>query len=137
MANAFRLHPQLAADSLLITQLTLCEVRLINDSRFPWCLLVPRLLGNLQWHQLRPKQAEQLQVETRRVASAVDALIEVERLNFGSLGNLVPQLHIHVVGRRSGDAAWPGPVWGFGAAERYTPSAAQALCETLRNALTD
>jgi diadenosine tetraphosphate (Ap4A) HIT family hydrolase len=98
-------------------------VLLKDDARWPWLLLVPRIEGMSEIHQLGEMSAAMLMAEIRRASHAVAAEPGVARINVGALGNVVPQLHVHVVGRWEGDAAWPGPVWGVSGAERYTEAA--------------
>ena len=126
MSNAFELDPRLAADSVFIADGPLSQIRLINDTRFPWLVLVPRLPGVTELPELDDAQQALLLGELNRAGRAVRLAPHVHKVNLGALGNIVRQLHLHVVGRHEDDAAWPGPVWGSGAAERYTE---QALAE--------
>lgn len=120
MSNAFELDPRLAADTVFIADGPLSQIRLINDTRFPWLVLVPRLPGVTELPELDQAQQALLLGELNRAGRAVRQEPHVTKVNLGALGNIVRQLHIHVVGRHEGDAAWPGPVWGSGAAERFT-----------------
>jgi diadenosine tetraphosphate (Ap4A) HIT family hydrolase len=130
---SFVLDPRIAASTHPLAQLPLCEARLQDDARFPWIVLIPRHEGAVEVADLSHEDRARLFEETLRVGAAVRAVAEMRgwphvKLNHGQLGNVVSQLHMHVVGRRQGDAAWPGPVWGFGAAEPYGADAlAQAL----------
>jgi diadenosine tetraphosphate (Ap4A) HIT family hydrolase len=90
----------------------LSRVFLYNDSRYPWGLLVPRRLGAIEMCDLTLADQAQLMAEIVKLSGLIRGLPGVEKLNVGNLGNMVPQLHVHVVGRRKGDPAWPGPVWG-------------------------
>jgi diadenosine tetraphosphate (Ap4A) HIT family hydrolase len=117
----FLLDPRLAADSVFITDGPLSQVRLMDDTRFPWLILVPRAAGVSEWLELEGAQQRLLLAEINRAGQLIRALPEVEKLNLGALGNIVRQLHVHLVGRHNGDAAWPGPVWGSGAAQRHAP----------------
>ena len=126
----FALDPRIAAGSHLIANLRLCEARLQDDARFPWVVLVPRRPGLSELAELSSRERLQLLQETRLAGEAVRAIGGVlgrslEKLNHGQLGNVVAQLHVHVVGRRTDDPAWPGPVWGVGAAEPYASDALQ------------
>lgn len=118
--SGFELDPRLAADSVFIIEGPLSQIRLINDTRFPWLVLVPRLPGVTELPELDDEQQHQLLRELNRAGRAVRQEPKVHKVNIGALGNIVRQLHIHVVGRHADDAAWPGPVWGSGAAERFT-----------------
>lgn len=110
----FNLDPRLAEESVAIAQLRLCVVRLRNDARFPWCILIPMRPLITEVYELDETDQGQLMLETARVAKVLDGIYSPHKVNFGALGNQVAQLHMHVVARRSGDAAWPGPVWGSG-----------------------
>jgi diadenosine tetraphosphate (Ap4A) HIT family hydrolase len=132
---SFALDPRLAADAFVIGDLSLSRALLMNDARFPWVILVPRRADRVEIGDLAASERAELMEEIARVAAALAAWPEVEKINFGALGNIVPQLHAHVIGRRRGDAAWPGPVWGAGAAIRYEPAAQQARLSRLAEAL--
>jgi diadenosine tetraphosphate (Ap4A) HIT family hydrolase len=129
---AFMLDPRLEADSAFVAQLALCELRLMNDYRFPWLLLVPRRAGMSEIAELDAEDQRLLWDEVNRATAALRACVPCDKLNLGALGNIVRQLHLHVVARREGDAAWPGPVWGSGAAQPYPQQQQQQLIEALR-----
>lgn len=116
---AFSLHPQLAADSLPVTSLPLSEVRLINDLRFPWALVIPRVEDANDWQDLIDADLATVNAEVMQVARALKTLTNPKKMNIAALGNMVPQLHIHVVARFEDDAAWPGPIWGVGDMQPY------------------
>lgn len=124
----FLLDPRLAADSVFIADGPLSQIRLINDRRFPWLVLVPRIEGASDWLELDGNQQRLLLAEINQVGNLVRAEPGVQKLNIGALGNVVRQLHVHLVGRHENDAAWPGPVWGHGSAERF---AVEALAERI------
>ena len=113
------LDPRLAADSVFIADGPLSQVRLMNDARFTWLLLVPRVPDASEWLDLDGNQQRLLLAEINQVGNLVRAQAGVRKLNIGALGNIVRQLHVHLVGRHEGDAAWPGPVWGSGPALRF------------------
>lgn len=117
----FELDPRLAADSVFVADGPLSQVRLMDDTRFPWLVLVPRVAGASEWIELDGSQQRLLLAEVNQVGQLIRTQDGVEKLNIGALGNIVRQLHVHLVGRHAGDAAWPGPVWGSGHAERHTP----------------
>ena len=124
----FQLHPAFAPTSEPLGDLGLCHVRLQADARWPWLVLIPRIAGLKELEDLSVADQAVLMAEVIRAGAAVRAMglargQPVEKLNVGQLGNLTPQLHIHVVGRRADDAAWPGPVWGVGAAMAYDGAA--------------
>ena len=129
----FALHPRLAADTFLVGDLPLCRVLLMNDQRFPWLILVPRRADIREIIDLTAPERAILMEEIASAATALKAAAACHKLNVGALGNMVPQLHIHVVARSEGDAAWPGPVWGSGTAEAYAVPAAEQLLADLRH----
>ena len=109
---AWTLHPQLARDTVNLGDLPLCRVVVIQDANYPWLLLVPRRLDVVEILDLDEVEQAQLMTETTRVARALREITECDKLNIAMLGNVVPQLHVHIVARRTTDAAWPRPVWG-------------------------
>jgi diadenosine tetraphosphate (Ap4A) HIT family hydrolase len=131
-STTFTLDPRLAVDTLPIAQLGLCEVRLMDDTRFGWLVLIPRRTALEEIFDLEANARAQLLAELDRAAVALRAELPCDKLNVGVLGNIVRQLHVHVVARRTDDAAWPGAVWGHGARVSYTPAAGRALCAALR-----
>lgn len=131
----FELHPRLAADTVEVCRLPLSRVLLMDDARFPWLILVPERTGARELHRLDPADRARLMDEIVRASTALEALFSPDKLNVGALGNLVPQLHVHVIARRVGDAAWPGPVWGHGSREPYVPAAREDLRTRLAAAL--
>lgn len=116
----FTLHPTLARDTVEVARLSLCRVLLMNDRRFPWLILVPERESLREIHDLPPADRSTLIEEIARAGQLLARLFKPDKLNTGALGNIVPQLHVHVVARFATDAAWPGPVWGAGAAVAYT-----------------
>jgi diadenosine tetraphosphate (Ap4A) HIT family hydrolase len=131
----FALDPRLAADTLMVGDLKLCRVLLMNDSRFPWLILVPRRGGLSELHDLSPQERAALIEETALAGEKLKSLTKATKINTGALGNIVSQLHVHVVARLKGDAAWPGPVWGVGKAEAYASEAAKERVRALAAAL--
>ena len=120
MSDTFTLDPRLAADTLPIASLPLCEVLLMNDARFHWLVLVPRQPDRVEVLDLSDDAQQQLWQEVSRTAAILRTISPCDKLNIGALGNIVRQLHVHIVARREGDAAWPGPVWGSGKAQPYS-----------------
>jgi diadenosine tetraphosphate (Ap4A) HIT family hydrolase len=127
--DSFRLDPRLAADTLPVGDLQLCSVLLTDDARFPWLVLVPRRAGLSEITDLSDPDAAILMQELRIATRVMLALSKPDKVNVAALGNLVPQLHIHVVGRFHSDPAWPGPVWGRSARQPYPAHAAAALVD--------
>jgi len=131
----FLLDPRLAADSAFIADGPLSQVRLMDDTRYPWLVLVPRVNGVSEWLDLDGGQQRLLLAEINQAGQLIRATPGVEKLNIGALGNIVRQLHVHLVGRHDGDAAWPGPVWGNGSAVRHAPDQLMAEIERWRQRL--
>ena len=131
----FILDPRLAADSTFIADGPLSQVRLMDDTRYPWLVLVPRVDGISEWLDLDGGQQRLLLAEINQAGQLIRATPGVEKLNIGALGNIVRQLHVHLVGRREGDPAWPGPVWGSGAPVRHDPAALARQVEAWRRRL--
>ncbi len=104
----------------------------MKDARFPWLILVPRRVGMVEILDLTPDDQARLWGEITVSAEALRTAVNPLKLNIGALGNIVRQLHVHIVARNEGDAAWPGPVWGSGAAVAYDAAALQARVDTLR-----
>jgi len=106
------LHSQLKEDTIDIGDLPLCRVLVSKDANYPWLILVPRRPGVIEIIDLDEAEQAQLTTEISRVARALKDITKCDKLNVAALGNMVPQLHVHVIARRTSDAAWPRPVWG-------------------------
>jgi diadenosine tetraphosphate (Ap4A) HIT family hydrolase len=132
---SFALDDKLAADAFVVGDMTLTRVLLMNDARWPWLILVPRREGAVEIVDLETADRSQLIEEAAGAASFLKAHAGADKINIGALGNVVRQFHLHVVARTVGDPAWPGPVWGHGAARRYEESDAQALLAAARASL--
>lgn len=135
MSEAFTLDPRLAADTRPLASLPLCDVRLMDDARYGWLVLVPRRDGLVEIADLDEGEQATLWHEVNRAAAALRAAMPCDKLNLGALGNIVRQLHVHVVARREGDAGWPGPAWGHGRREPCTESTLRDRMAALRQAL--
>jgi diadenosine tetraphosphate (Ap4A) HIT family hydrolase len=109
----FAVDPRIRADSVEVADLALCHVRLMDDARFPWLLLLPRRAGLTELTDLAPADLAIAMEEVRLAAGALKAVLPYAKLNVAAIGNVVSQLHIHVIGRSPGDAAWPDPVWTY------------------------
>ena len=110
--SAWSLHPQLKQDTIDIGDLPLSRVLVIKDANYPWLLLVPRRPEIKEIIDLDEVEQAQLTTEVSRAARALKEITKCDKLNIAALGNVVPQLHVHVIARRTSDAAWPRPVWG-------------------------
>ncbi len=128
----FILHPRLSDDTAFVADLPLSRVLLMNDARYPWLILVPRRGGATEVFDLERSDGAAVMEEVSRAARDLKEISGAAKINVGALGNLVPQLHVHVVARRPGDAAWPGPVWGQGTATPYDAVERDALIGRLR-----
>ncbi len=131
----FRLDPRLDQDTVPLAQLTLAHVLLMCDARYPWLILVPAKPDLRELHDLDATDRTQLIEEITQVSRVLERLFKPDKINVGALGNIVRQLHIHVIARRLGDSAWPGPVWGQGAVVPYSAEALVATQERLIAAL--
>ena len=117
----WHLHPQLADDTHPLGIDSLCEWRLMDDANYPWLILVPRVAGATELIDLNDAQQQRLMHETAAASRVLRQVFSPDKLNMAALGNLVPQLHVHVIARFRNDPAWPAPVWGRVAARSYAP----------------
>lgn len=117
---SFVLHERLKQDCLMLGCFPLSRLLLMQDSRFPWCILVPARKDMRELHQLEWNDQVQLLRESNRLATCLTRIYQPDKLNIAAIGNLVPQLHLHHVVRYLGDIAWPAPVWGFGKPVPYS-----------------
>jgi len=106
------IDPRLEQDSVFVTDMPLCQVRLMNQAALPWLVLIPRGTQAIEAHHLPADDQTRLWQEAAWAARAVERLFAPVKINIGALGNIVRQLHVHIVGRFETDPAWPGPVWG-------------------------
>ena len=135
MDPRWHLHPQLADDTHPLAMFGLCELRLMDDANYPWLVLVPRVEGASEWIDLDGSQQRLLLAEVNLVSRLLREEPGVGKLNLGALGNIVRQLHVHLIGRHEGDAAWPGPVWGSGPMQRFVPGERDARVAAWRQRL--
>ncbi|WP_434609019.1 HIT domain-containing protein [Pseudomonas sp. R1-7] len=133
----FALDPRLQQDTLPIGDFPLCRLLLSNDSNYPWFILVPRRENISELFQLDDDDQLQLWKETTALAETLKDSFDADKLNVATLGNVVSQLHMHVIVRKREDAAWPAPVWGKHPARPYNAEQVTAICERLRAVLTD
>jgi diadenosine tetraphosphate (Ap4A) HIT family hydrolase len=126
------LHSQLEKDTINVGDLPLCRVVVIKDANYPWLLLVPRRPEVVEIIDLDEVAQAQLMTEVTRVAKVLKEVTRCDKLNIAALGNVVPQLHIHIIARRSGDAAWPRPVWGAAPALAHDPEEVADFISALR-----
>ena len=133
--NAWHLHPQLAEDTHPVAHWTLSELRLMDDANHPWLILVPRVEDAVELIDLTDTQQAELTREIAMASRALQVAFKPHKLNVAALGNLVPQLHVHVIARFEDDIAWPRPVWGMASAQPYSPEALVRRMERLLAAL--
>lgn len=138
--DPFRADPVFEPGSVAVTDWPLCQIRLQDDARFPWLILIPRRAGLTELDQLQPADLNLLMAEVLRAGDAVRDLGRrterpVQKLNVAALGNVTAQLHVHVIGRRSDDPVWPDPVWGRGTAEPWPSPTRETLIDILRRDL--
>lgn len=129
------LDERLAADTLFVARMDLCQVRLMNDSAYPWCLLVPEIAGARELHELSADQYDSVFASSRLLANLMMRQFSGFKMNVAALGNAVPQLHIHHIVRQKTDQAWPGPVWGRFPAQPYGESEKLELMSMLAESL--
>ena len=127
----YQLHARLAEDTLAIGQFELCDVRLMNDARYPWAILIPRKEGVMESYQLAQADQQLLMLESAFVAKQLADLVNADKMNVAALGNVVSQLHVHHIARYKTDECWPAPVWGKGDTIPYQEGEAQAVVQQL------
>lgn len=131
----FEMDERLVNDTVPLGKMKLCHILLMNDSRYPWLVLVPRCSGISEVFDLTAEQQQQLWLETSAVGRVLKDVYQADKINIATLGNVVSQLHMHVVVRMQDDAAWPAPVWGRGETQAYSAEAIVQISERLRSAL--
>lgn len=132
---AFEIHPRLAAGSFEIGTLAGCRLLLKNQAMFPWFLLVPEVEGIEDLHELPQVTFNEVMNAMRRVSEFISSHFEPEKLNVACIGNQVRQMHLHIVGRSTGDPAWPGTVWAFDGKKSYLDDERAAILAAARNFL--
>ncbi|MFO0596070.1 MAG: HIT family protein [Myxococcaceae bacterium] len=130
--SSFALEARLAADTAPIAESELSLLLLYDDARYPWCVLVPRRPAVIELHHLSDVDRRTLSDEAAIVAGALENLFHPEKINVGALGNVVRQLHLHVIARQIGDPAWPGPAWGHSQRVPRSPKERAELIARLR-----
>ena len=137
MVSSFELDSRLDRDCLVVGDFPLCRLLLMNDSRYPWCILVPRVADVQEVYQLDEADQQQLLLESSGLARTLQALFFADKMNIAALGNVVAQLHIHHIVRYRSDAAWPAPVWGKHAAQPYQSEELAEVMDKLAQGLAD
>ncbi|WP_180900153.1 HIT domain-containing protein [Martelella soudanensis] len=131
----FQIDPRLERDSMAIADLGLCQLRLMRDARWPWLLAVPQRVGITEMFQLAPLDQTMLTFEVNEAAKALSGVTGAAKINVAAIGNIVRQLHVHIVARFAGDANWPGPVWGYGTPEPRPEDDSEALARRITEAM--
>jgi len=131
----FTLHRQLEADTAFITDLPLSRALLINDSHYPWIVLVPRRANATEIYKLNHSDQTQLLSESAQICRVMEALFSPDKMNVAAIGNMVPQLHLHHVARFTSDIAWPAPVWGFAPSAAYDAKILESTVKRIREGL--
>lgn len=126
------IHPRILADTLEICTTSSAYVRLMNDSRWPWIILIPVQDGIEELHDLTHQQRDSFMADVNQVSRVVQQITACKSVNVAMLGNVVSQLHCHVVARDEGDPNWPAPIWGFGSSKAYGAEPAKALVSAVR-----
>lgn len=132
----FRLHLQLASDTVKVLDLDLCQVLLMNDQNYPWLVMVPRRNNMREIHDLLPGDQQTLMGEITAVSRALQRMFKADKMNVAALGNMVPQLHVHVIARYEDDPAWPGPIWGVRPTVPYEAAPLADTVKAIKNALS-
>jgi diadenosine tetraphosphate (Ap4A) HIT family hydrolase len=131
-SSAWSLHSTLEKDTINIGDLPLSRVLVIKDANYPWLLLVPRRADTIEIIDLNEVEQAQLMTEINRVARALKDITKPDKMNIAALGNVVPQLHVHIIARRTSDAAWPRPVWGVVPPLAHDPQEVETFIAALR-----
>ncbi|QKK10219.1 MAG: HIT domain-containing protein [Pseudomonadota bacterium] len=137
MISPFELHPRLATDTFTLGRFKLCRLLLMNDARFPWCILVPERSGITEIHTLSDEDQILLVRESSLLASRMTETFAADKMNVAALGNVVSQLHVHHVARFRTDVAWPAPVWGCGEPVAYDDGGLADARARIETALAD
>ncbi|WP_174803058.1 HIT family protein [Martelella limonii] len=131
----FPIDPRLERDSVAIADLGLCQLRLSRDARWPWLLAIPQRANMTEIFELAPLDQTMLTFEVNEAAKALSTVTGADKINVAAIGNIVRQLHIHIVARFEGDANWPGPIWGHGTPEPRSDEDIEALARKITEAM--
>ncbi len=136
LTTGFEVHPQLATDCFVVGDLSLCRVLMMNESRYPWFILVPRRADIREIHHLSTSDQQQFWHESAQFCQLLEDQFQPDKLNVAALGNMVPQLHIHHIARYQSDTAWPAPVWGKFAPLAYAADERDARLKIIQQKLS-
>ena len=129
----FLLNKRLESDTFFIDDFPLCKFLLMNDSNYPWFLLVPRINNIKELYELKQKERVQLDFEIVEVSKFINLSFKPKKINIASLGNIVSQFHMHIIGRFVEDPSWPGPVWGAVDFNKYKSNELDDILSLSRN----
>ena len=135
--QGFTLDERLKRDSVAVANLGLCQLRLMRDKRWPWLLAVPQRADVTEIFELAPLDQTMLTFELNEVARVLRDVTGADKINVAAIGNIVRQLHVHIVARFEGDANWPGPIWGYGTPEQATADEIEDLARKISEALAE
>ncbi|MEE9314288.1 MAG: HIT family protein [Rhizobiaceae bacterium] len=130
--KTWQLDSRLEADTFPIMSYAECSFRLMNDSRWPWVIIVPQVAGAEELHDLSKPQIDNALMMATQIGGKLKSYTGGNKINTAAIGNIVRQLHIHVVARNEGDPNWPAPIWGYGTAEKYSGAEGKVLAEKLK-----
>ena len=133
--KTWQLDERLKADTFPIMVHAEYQYLLMNDKRWPWVIIVPMIADAEELHDLSVARQQTVMAICGDAAAKLKIFTQCDKINIAAIGNMVRQLHVHVIGRSEGDANWPGPVWGHGVAEKYTGAEGRALAEQLKEEL--
>lgn len=133
--QSFTLNKKLQEDTLFVTDLSLSRLLLMNDQQYPWLILVPRVSGVEEIYQLDLSQQQQLLSEISEISQILNGQFNPIKINVAALGNIVRQLHIHIIARQTHDPAWPNPIWGVSPAKPYSTEQHKQIVEKIIAAL--
>jgi len=134
--SEFELDSRLSADTFPVGSYNVCKILLMNDARWPWLILVPKRIGLEEIYQAEEEDQAKILAETVKASQALKNLTGCDKINIAAIGNIVRQLHIHIVARNDDDPNWPGPVWGFGERQPYEETYTRILLNKLREELS-
>jgi len=135
LSKTFKLDPRLKTDTFIIKEDETALLLLMNDKRWPWVILVPKIADAEEWHDLSSDLVAAYMQVVSKTGELLKSETNCEKINIAALGNMVRQLHIHIIARDEGDANWPGPVWGFGERELYSDAEGKTRAAELKKAL--
>lgn len=129
----WQLDSRLQGDTIVLCETDERTLLLMNDQRWPWLILVPKVAGAEELHDLPGDRVQRELLIATRLGENLKTLTRCEKINIAAIGNSVRQLHIHIVARQSGDPNWPAPVWGYGTAECYASADSEKMLQKLKD----